>query len=281
MMTWVILTGVCLACVAVLGLLRWRDLRADNDEALRLQAFQPAPPRRFDPAMVADLPDPARKFFLWAIEPGAELFTVAALEMQGKFGMGDKARPGYMPMTARQTLASPHGFVWAMRAGQGLRRMSGSDSAGWTRFWLAGLVPVARFGGTQDHRRSAFGRYAAEAVMWTPAAVLPQPGITWQGIDAETARVIIAHDGMEQAIEMTVDAEGAPKKIVFERWSNANPERQWRLQPFGAILSAPQSFAGIRIPTHVEAGNHFGTDAFFPFFIVDVTDLRFPQAART
>ncbi|MCE8508754.1 hypothetical protein KBY28_09880 [Ruegeria pomeroyi] len=281
MTAWVFLTGACLVCLAALMLWRWRDLRADLTEARRLARFQPVEPDRFDPRMVADLPDPARRFFLWAITPGTKLFTVAALEMQGKFGMGDKEHPGYMPMTARQTLASPQGFVWSMRAGQGLRRMSGSDSAGGTRFWLAGLVPVARFGGTQDHRRSAFGRYAAEAVMWTPAAVLPRPGITWQGIDAETARVIIAHDGMEQAIEMTVDAEGAPQKIVFERWSNANPERQWRLQPFGAFLSAPQSFAGIRIPTHVEAGNHFGTDAYFPFFIVDVTGLRFPPPART
>lgn len=282
MAAWAIgLAGACLACLAALALWRWRDLRVDEGEALCLARFQPAAPERFDPQIVADLPDPARRFFHWAIAPNAELFTVAELEMQGQFGMGDKARPGYMPMTARQTLASPHGFVWSMRAGRGLRRLSGSDSGRWTRFWLAGLVPVARYGGTPNHRRSAFGRYAAEAVMWTPAAVLPRPGVTWRGIDENSARVTIEHLGMEQAIDLTVDAAGAPVQIAFTRWSNANPESVWREQPFGAFLSNGRVFSGIRIPTHVEAGNHFGTDAWFPFFVVDVTDLRFPQLGRT
>jgi hypothetical protein len=26
----------------------------------------------------------------------------------------------------------------------------------------------------------------------------------------------------------------------------------------------------------VEAGNHFGTEDYFPFFIADVTEFRFP-----
>lgn len=282
MAAWAIgLAGACLACLTALTLWRRSDLRADEREALRLAHFQPAAPERFDPRIVADLPEPARRFFLWAIAPGAKLFTVAELEMQGQFGMGDKGHPGYMPMRARQTLASPHGFVWSMQAGRGLRRLSGSDSGRWTRFWLAGLVPVARYGGTADHRRSAFGRYAAEAVMWTPAAVLPRPGITWTSLDETTARVTIEHQGMEQAVDLTVDPAGAPVRIALGRWSNANPEGLWREQPFGAVLSNGQAFSGIRIPTHVEAGNHFRTDAWFPFFIVDVTNLRFPQLGRT
>ncbi|MCE8517615.1 hypothetical protein KBY31_12900 [Ruegeria pomeroyi] len=280
MTAWVFLTGACLVCLAALMLWRWRDLRADLTEARRLARFQPVEPDRFDPRMVADLPDPARRFFLWAITPGTKLFTVAALEMQGKFGMGDKEHPGYMPMRARQTLASPHGFIWSMRAGRGLRKLSGSDSGSWTRFWLSGLVPVARYGGTSDHRRSAFGRYAAEAVMWTPAAVLPRSGVTWESVDAQTARVTITRDGLEQAVELTVADSGAPVRIAFSRWSNANPEKAWRLQPFGALLSDGRVFSGFRVPTHVEAGNHFGTEAYFPFFVADVTDLRFPQLDR-
>ena len=32
-----------------------------------------------------------------------------------------------------------------------------------------------------------------------------------------------------------------------------------------------------RLPTRVEAGNQFGTEAFFPFFIAEVTAVRFPS----
>jgi hypothetical protein len=37
----------------------------------------------------------------------------------------------------------------------------------------------------------------------------------------------------------------------------------------------PPVFAGVTVATHVEAGNHFGTAAYFPFFIADVSDVRF------
>jgi hypothetical protein len=36
--------------------------------------------------------------------------------------------------------------------------------------------------------------------------------------------------------------------------------------------------AGFTVPTHVEAGDHFGTDSYFPFFIADVLDLQYPGA---
>jgi hypothetical protein len=80
---------------------------------------------------------------------------------------------------------------------------SASDSECWTRFWLMGLLPVARMGG--------------------------------------------------------------------------NPEKQHRMQPFGGYVSEFKEFAGFRLPTHVEAGNWFGTDRYFPFFVVNVTDIIFPD----
>jgi len=84
----------------------------------------------------------------------------------------------------------PAGFVWKMRARRGLMRLSGSDSHRWTRFWLMGLLPIARLGG---------------------------------------------------------------------------------------YLSEFRYFGGFRLPTHVEAGNHFATDHYFPFFVADVTAVEFPN----
>ncbi|SIS66874.1 hypothetical protein SAMN05421759_102210 [Roseivivax lentus] len=264
------------------GLVGWRQLdrRADRAEMERLLATQPADPAPFTAGMVADLPEPARRFFTYAIAEGTPLHTVARLEMTGQFGMGDKAAPGYMPMSATQVLAAPHGFVWAMSGGTGTTRMAGSDSGSWTRFWLFGCAPVARFGGDPDHRRSAFGRYVAEAVFWTPAAVLPGPHVTWEPVSQNTARMIMRHAGLEQAVEVTVAEDGQPLHVAFQRWSNANPEKVHRLQPFGGYLSEFRDFGGFRLPTHVEAGNNFGTDDYFPFFIADVTDIAFPKTDR-
>lgn len=272
-----LLTFATLAALVLtaLALLRWHDARADRQEWLRLAALQPSAPRRFNHAMVAELPEPARRFFQLSIEEGARLWTVAEIDMGGQFSLGSKEQPRYQPMQAWQILAAPHGFVWQLEL-PGALPVSGSDAGHWTRFRLLGLVPVARQGGDDDHTRSAFGRYVAEALLWTPAALLPGPGVEWKALSEHSARVTVRHQGLEQAVDLHVDAQGQPLHVQFMRWSNANAERIYREQPFGAVPSQFQPVQGFRVPLRVEAGNHYGTEAYFPFFKAEVTALRFP-----
>ena len=199
--------------------------------------------------------------------------------MSGDFSLGSKAKPDYMPMRAEQVIALPYGFVWQLHAGTTVS-ISGSDAAGnghsWSRFWLLGIAPVARAGNNEDHARSAFGRYVAEAVFWSPAALLPGDEIRWDAIDDTNVRVTVSSNGMEQAVHLSVDAQGKLTKIVFQRWSDANPAKTFQLQPFGAYLSEYKEFGGFRLPTRIEAGNFFETNDYFPFFRVNVTSVRFP-----
>lgn len=268
---------LCLiAVVVVMALWRQSDHRADRGEAARLRALQPASPAAYDPAMVADLPEPARRYFNHAIQPGTPLFTVADITMQGKLGLGDKAKPNYIDFTGSQVLAAPTGFLWKMTGGQAPMRVSGSDSGEWTRFWLAGLAPVARAGGTADHRQSAFARYVAEAIAWAPASVLPGPGVVWEQAGPDAATLTLTHDGMTQSATLTLDTTGRMTQITLPRWSNANPDKVFRTQPFGGYVANYQDFQGFRLPTQVEVGNMFGTPDYFPFFMAQVLDIQFP-----
>jgi hypothetical protein len=135
---------------------------------------------------------------------------------------------------------------------------------------------VARDGGHQDHARSAFGRYVAEAVFWTPAALLPGPGVTWAAVDADTARVTVTLGAFTQSVDVAVDVDGRPNQVSFLRWTNANPEKVFRLQPFGGLLSDFRHVDGFMLPFQAEAGNHIGTEDWFPFFKATITDIRFP-----
>ncbi|WP_338073521.1 DUF6544 family protein [Billgrantia kenyensis] len=151
-----------------------------------------------------------------------------------------------------------------------------AEGRSWTRFWLDGTLPLARVGGDDNHLRASFGRAVAEAVFWAPAALLPQHGVRWQETgEPNLARAIITHGNLEQAIEIAVAENGQPRWVQFQRWSNANPEKEWRLQPFGGYLDDFQNFEGFTLPTQVEAGNHFGTEAYFPFFRLRVGEVRF------
>ncbi len=268
-----ILAILAIALLSLVALRLW-DERADRREWARLIASQAATPALYDPAMVSDLPEPARRFFHFAIQPGTPLLTVAEIDMGGEFSLGTRHKPDYRPMQARQVLAAPTGFVWKARM-PGVVPVSGSDTGRWTRFRVLGLIPVARMGGDPDHERAAYGRYVAEAVFWTPAAVLPGPGVVWEAVDEDTARVTVIRNELSQAVDVKVDAEGQPVAVQFMRWSNANPDRVHRLQPFGGKLGEFREVQGFRIPFHVEAANMFGTDEHFVFFRAKVSAVRF------
>jgi hypothetical protein len=85
---------------------------------------------------------------------------------------------------------------------------------------------------------------------------------------------------LEQSVDLTVDPDGRPLHVSFLRWTSANPEKVYRLQPFGGYVSEFRAFDGFTLPTHLEAGNMFGTDDYFPFFIADVTGISFPPPDR-
>ncbi|QOR39989.1 hypothetical protein HNO52_16780 [Billgrantia diversa] len=276
--------GLLLALVltGVLAMQAWRlaDNRAMDTAWAWLQSQAPATVETFDPAMVEGLPDAARRYFLYTIAPGTPLHVVSEIHMTGELGLGDKQAPGYRPMRAHQILAPPHGFIWRIRAGSGFMQLSGSDGMAngrsWTRFWLNGTLPVARAGSDDNHLRSSFGRVAGEAAFWTPAGLLPQHGVRWEETDEPNlARAVITHGTLEQAIEIAVAEDGRPIWVQFQRWSNAKPEKEWRLQPFGGYLDDFRNFDGFTLPTRVDGGNHFGTEAYFPFFRARVEEVRF------
>jgi len=277
-MAWFLyLLGLLLLMIAALAGWRALDRHADQIAWARLIKTESTKARTYNPAMVENLPEPARRYFNYTIQSGTPLYSVVEINMTGDIGMGSKDRPNYRPMRAHQILAPPHGLVWKLRTGQ----ISGSDGTtpetSWTRFWLFGLAPVVRAGGT-DHKRSAFGRVVAEAAFWAPASLLPSQHVRWETLDENSARAIVQFGQFEQAVDITADPKGAPTRVVIQRWSNENQEREFREQPFGGDLSEFRNFGGYRLPTRIEGGNLIGTPNYFPFFKASVTNIRFPAA---
>jgi len=270
-----------LVAVLLLGLqaLKYSDSQQAKNTWQSLADFAESSPPSFRTEMVNDLPDPAKRYFLFSIAPGTPLHPVAEIEMTGEIGLGSKENPNYMSMEAVQILAPPHGLVWKTNVGSGLMKMSGSDGylndQAWVYFWLMHTIPIVRVGGTHDYIRASFGRVVAEAVFWAPATLLPQQGIVWEAVDENRAKATIEHNGLRQELEITVAEDGRPVSVVIPRWSNANTEKEWRLQPFGGTMSEFKKFAGFNIATRIDGGNFFGTNDYFPFYRARVESIRF------
>ncbi|HEY9057555.1 MAG TPA: DUF6544 family protein [Aurantimonas sp.] len=274
-----IVLGLILIIPLWLQAWRWSDRRRAARVWNRLAASAEASPPRFHHGLVGDLPEPARRFFLFAISPGTPLRSISEIRMAGEIGLGTKAKPNYMPMRARQILAPPAGLVWRLEAGRGALRIEGSDGfdggTSWVRFWLFKTIPIVRVGGGQDHSRAAFGRVVAEAVFWAPAALLRGNCVKWEAVSHDVARATVCFGGMTQTVDVTVAEDGRPVMVVIPRWTDANPRKTYRLQPFGGYLSNFREFDGYRLPTRVEGGNFIGTDAYFPFYKAEVDSIRF------
>lgn len=245
-----------------------------------LEATRDPDPPRYAAAMVEDLPEVARRYFARAIEPGTPLHRVVKLEMDGSFIMN--GRP--MPMTARQILAPPsRGFVWEARVGQGLMQFAGSDGHhapeggrvdSWTRFWLLGVIPLVRSGGTSDHASAAATRLMLESV-WAPATLLPQFGAQWVQTGPDTADVRFADVQGIEPMRITLNAQGDLIEVQALRWTDANPGKVYRLQPFGGRMLAMGRHGGFLIPERVELGNMYGTPDYEPFFVSRITRVEF------
>ncbi|WP_019612009.1 DUF6544 family protein [Thioalkalivibrio sp. AKL7] len=232
-------------------------------------------PASYDPDMVADLPEIAQRYFASAIAPGTPLHRAVRLEMEGSLILNGRE----LPMQADQILAPGHGFVWRAHAGSGLIHFSGSDGywhgqTSWTRFWLWGVLPVARIADTEDHARAAAARMVMETV-WTPAALLPQSGAVWTQTGADHAEVRFPEVHGVEPIHLILDPAGRVLEMTTQRWSDANPNRIHRLQPFGGRTLDHATHQGFTIPTAMEIGNLYGTPAYAPFFRARLTRVEY------
>jgi hypothetical protein len=97
-------------------------------------------PAAFDPAMLAGLPEAARRWLGHAITPGTPLWRSVELTMHGQIRLGR-----WRSFAARQVLAPPGGYIWAATA-----RVAGLPVTGFDRLssgtaemsWrLLGLCP--------------------------------------------------------------------------------------------------------------------------------------------
>lgn len=228
----------------------------------------------FDPAALVREPEIARRYLTHAIAPGTLLQPTVTLTMEGAFRLGDAANPREMRMTARQRLAAPGAFVWIARMrGRGMT-IDGSDGFdghdGWTRFWLFRALPLVQQDGGEDLNRSAAARPALEAV-WAPAALHPAFGARWVQTGPDSADVTFTGGAEPFTISLTLSPSGAVETVSARRWSNANPEKVFRWQSFGARARTEATFGGYTIPSEMEAGNHFGTPEWFAFFDATIT----------
>lgn len=212
---------------------------------------------RFDPAQVAALPEPARRYLQHAIAPGTPLASAVRLRMHGQIKI-----KRWLAFSAEQVICWSRGFIWQAATRMAALSIRGSDryvdGYGAMRWKLFGLVPFITAAGP-DITRSAAGRVNLECA-WLPS-VLCGKDVSWSASDGSHIRASFKAHGEMADVSFGIDDAGAVTTLSAPRWGNPGGA-EFRYATFGGFAGSEAAFGGYTIPTSFRAGWYFGSEQF-------------------
>jgi hypothetical protein len=227
----------------------------------------------FEPARLAALPEPARRYLAHAIAPGAPLATAVRLRMHGEIRLQQ-----WLPFTAEQIIERERGMIWqatVRRWGMPIRGYDRLlDGAGAMCWRLFGRLPVLAASGA-DVTRSAIGRVAAESV-WLPSR-LYDAAVSWEPRGPAQVRAALPLHNEVADVDLGIGDGGRLAAVHLRRWGNPDGGA-YRLLDFGGVADEEGTIGGYTIPTRLRVGWLSHEGRFGPggeFFRVTVDGATF------
>jgi hypothetical protein len=229
------------------------------------------PPVAFDPAAIADLPEPARRWLTRAIEPGTPLVDAVEIQLHGEIKLGR-----WRAFTTTQALVPDSGFVWAARtrlAGLPVRGFDSLSGAGGVQRWrMLGIVPV-QSGHGDDVTRSAADRLVAESVLLPTSLVQAR----WRAEDDDRATYL--HGRGRATIHS--DADGRLLRVAMQRWGRPHGKR-YAEHRFEVTFASEFAVCGLLLPDGMGAAwvDAHGVRQEFFRATIDSADLYLAAGGR-
>lgn len=212
----------------------------------------------FDPELLTDLPDPARRYLECAIAPSTPLASAVRLWMHGDIKLGKK----WHPFKGEEVICWNRGMIWRATTWMNGLPILGADrivdGVGMMQWKILGLLPVMQASG-EDLTRSGVGRVQAELI-WLPS-VLCNPDISWTELNASQVQANFTALGEPAKLTLTVNNQGMLGQVKLDRWGNPEGEA-FRSVDFGGMVEEIGTFDGYTIPTRLRVGWYFGSDRF-------------------
>jgi Family of unknown function (DUF6544) len=201
--------------------------------------------------MLGGLPEPVQRYLRYTGIVGTPLARTVYLRQRGRVRLAGQR---WIPLQAQEWFSvQPPGFVWdaTMRvAGLPVGRARDMYQGGQGRMLIkvASLVTVADAGGEEMDQGSMM-RYLSE-LMWFPSAFL-QDNISFQAIDATSARVTLTERGKTATATLFFDAAGRLTNFVARRYAIAGKRHD--LQTWSVPVTGYGELEGLKLPVRVTA----------------------------
>jgi hypothetical protein len=225
--------------------------------------------------MLADLPEPARRYLHYTGVVGRPVPGIVRLRQKGRM----RLQPGqpWMPLDAEEHYTvRPPGFVWAGAVRLGplavvRARDMYAEGSGRMLVKVASLWPVADASGEQLDQGGMM-RYLSEMI-WFPAAFLAD-NISFETVDDSSARVTLTDHGRTATGTLFFDKEGRVTDFVAKRYRtpDASSPDTW-----STPVTGYGEFEGLRLPVRGKAIYKL-PDGDLEYIDVTVSDLRYDTA---
>lgn len=250
-----------------------RDIRAFQDEVADIASANPFEVP--DQAALLRLPQPVQRYIAFAFPNGIPEVQLVRLTSEGQF-----RRPqteGFNFTTAEQVIAVREPAlmfsattpivpgVWARAYdffANGEMEMKAK---------ILSTVTVMDESETPELNVISLRRWLLEAALY-PHALLPGGPVTWEPVNATSARAIVAKDGLQSSMVVHFDASGAITHMVADE--DGDLATPYHGSGEHVTRGDYREVQGIMIP-HAFVISRMSGDDLFPFFDARLTSLTF------
>ncbi|HMM68415.1 MAG TPA: hypothetical protein PKC03_15880 [Dokdonella sp.] len=263
-MDWKLFAAPAALALVALGLVAKRRrtaIRSDHERCAR--QLQAGGGDRIVAVGIDGLPAPVRRYFRHVLPGDRQLPAVTCLSQHGRLRTSCTSSR-WLEFDAEQVIAArSRGFQWLARIGIGAgltlevcdRLVDGEASS---ELRLCSLVRLGADRGNRQIHEAALQRFLAEAV-WSPAALLPEAGVTWTAIDDASALATLACGETRVSLEFRFNAQDEVASVFTPaRWMREKGGYRavaWKGHYFDYAVRD-----GIRVPLRAEAGWYPGAD---------------------
>ena len=204
--------------------------------------------RFINEAMLDGLPEPVQRYLRYTGVVGRPFVRRVRLRQNGRMLLA--SRTPWIPLKAEQWYSvRPPGFVWYATLHLGLvpivrARDMYRNGEGRMLIKAASLVTVADAKG-KEFDQGEMVRYLSEMI-WFPSAFL-EDNVSFEAVDARSARVILTDGGRTATGTLFFDADGRLTEFVARRYSGSG------LDTWSVPITAYGEFEGLKLPVRGKA----------------------------
>jgi len=221
------------------------------------------------------LPDPVNKWLKNSGVIGKNKISSANLKQSGKMKLEPGQEEWFKPKAEQLITLNEPGFLWQVD----LNMMPVIKTKGRDLFQkgdasmlikVAYLLPVVDQQANAKINESALHRFLLE-LPWYPTAALNNY-LSWERIDATTARVTMDYQGVQASADFYFDQEGNLLSTEAMRYKESDESAE-RLRCTGELKNYKE-FDGIKIPTEIDVSWYLDGGKF-TWFKVEVEEISF------